>query len=286
MEHNGTNGTKGGGNTSSPPSSTAFKKSRKFCFTLNNWTDLEYGTINQTLLPMCKHWIIGKEIGEQKTPHLQGYLEFKNPRSFNTIKKICGRIHIERAKGSLKDNYIYCSKEGDFATNIDMRTPQEIMKEEILEDEYPNITWKPWQKEIIELLEKRPDRRKIYWYWDRTGNIGKSYLCKYLALTKDVIICEGKKADIFNQVKTCIDEKRTPKIILCDVPRTAQEYLNYGAIEQLKNGMMYSGKYEGGQCIFKIPHVIAFANAPPDESKMSMDRWNIVNLSPPHGGGG
>lgn len=70
-------------------------------------------------------------------------------------------------------------------------------------------------------------------------------------------------------------EDEDPKIIICDIPRTNLEYINYGAIESIKNGMIYSGKYEGGQCIFDNPHVVVFANELPDGSKMSRDRWRI-----------
>jgi hypothetical protein len=49
---------------------------RNIVFTVNNYTESEY-----TDLPMNDAFIyviFGKEIGEQATPHLQGYSEFKN----------------------------------------------------------------------------------------------------------------------------------------------------------------------------------------------------------------
>lgn len=272
----GTHGTLGEGNTQTSP---RMKKCRKWCFTLNNYTTKEYGTIEQEVLALNCKYIIGKEKGENGTPHLQGFLEFKNPRTFNFLKKINKRFHIEKARGTTKQNYIYCSKEDNFISNIDLRTKEQIRKARILDAEYKNIIWKSWQKKIIDILQNdRPDTRKIYWFWENTGNIGKSYLCKYLALTRDVIICEGKKDNIFNQVKLSIEADKEPNIILCDIPRTSYDYINYGAIEQLKNGLIYSGKYEGGQCIFEIPHVIIFANSEPDKTALSMDRWEIINI--------
>lgn len=269
---------KGLGNTSSKPSPKAPSKSRKFCFTLNNYTVKEYGTLEQHFLGTAKNYIMGKERGEGGTPHIQGFVEYKNPRSFNSLKKICKRLHIEKAKGSLKQNYEYCKKEGDFATNIDLRTAAEKRHQAIIDEEYNEVKWKPWQTKVLKILDQKPDKRKIHWFWEPTGNTGKSFLCKYLALTKDVIICEGKRDNIFNQVKVALDEEKEPGIIICDIPRTTMEYLNYGALEQLKNGMLYSGKYEGGQCIFKIPHVICFANEPPDKKSMSKDRWDIHRI--------
>ena len=47
------------------------------------------------------------------TPHIQGYIYFENAQTFNRMKILLGeRAHIEKANGSPKQNYDYCSKEG------------------------------------------------------------------------------------------------------------------------------------------------------------------------------
>lgn len=265
------------GNTKpkSPPNKRI--RSRKWCITVNNWTEEIYGTMTQEFKK--GKFIIGKEVGEEKkTPHLQAYIEYKNPIEFSRLKKLFPTAHIEKAKGNTKQNYDYCSKEGNFETNIDMRTKKEIRHQEILADEYKDVKWKDWQKNILDILDKKPDKRKIYWYYEETGNVGKSYLCKYLALTKNVIIASGKQADIFNQVLTTLNETGEVNIILLDVPRTVNDYISYSAIEQLKNGCLYSGKYEGGQCLFKIPHIICFSNEEPRLESLSADRWCINRI--------
>ena len=38
---------------------------------------------------------------------------------------------------------------------------------------------------------------------------------------------------------------------------------------------MYSGKYEGGMCVFPEPHIISVSNHRPDTSKLSEDRWSV-----------
>lgn len=43
--------------------------------------------------------------------HWQAYMYFKNCRRFSTIKKMLPGAHIEKAKGSAWDNYLYCTKE-------------------------------------------------------------------------------------------------------------------------------------------------------------------------------
>lgn len=92
-------------------------KIQRFCFTLNNYTQVEYDNIRAAFDNSVVYAIVGKEIGELGTPHLQGYANLgrKNRKSFKAIKEIVGqRAHIEAAKGTDKDSQVYCSKGGDF----------------------------------------------------------------------------------------------------------------------------------------------------------------------------
>lgn len=252
-------------------------RSRNYCFTLNNYDKNIFDTLTQHFSENCKY-IFGKEKGKKGTPHIQGFISFKNARSFASIKKILPKAHIEKAKGSVKQNFAYCSKEGNFITNIDFRTHKEKMRDDILEEEYKNIYWKPYQLLILEGLKKKPHPRRITWIWETKGNVGKSFLVKYLALTRKVIIASGKKDDVFNQVNNAIENKAMPEIILIDIPRSALNYFNYSAIEAIKSGCLYSGKYEGGICLFKRPHIIIFANSPPEKENMSKDMWEILKI--------
>lgn len=253
------------------------QRSRKWCFTWNNYTDEEYGTLAHTF-QACQY-IFGKEVGENGTKHVQGFVEYKNPVDFTKMKKLLPKAHIEKAKGTLKQNFEYCSKEGNYVSNMDFRTPMEKIAQQCLEAEYKDVVWKDWQADLIKKIDEKPDKRKIHWYYEKQGNVGKSYLCKYLALTRPVIIADGKKDNIFHSIFKLINEgQRTPTIILLDIPRSNKEFVNYGAIEQIKNGCIYSGKYEGGMCVFPIPHVIIFANEEPDYTKMSNDRWDVMKL--------
>lgn len=261
-------------------SSTKRNRAKAYCLTFNNYSEEVLSACLAWFEANCTDWICGEEVGEKGTPHLQCYIRFKNQKDFSIVKKEFPTAHIERAKGTLKQNYTYCSKDNKFHTNIDLRSPTEKLKQLCL-DEYKDVEWKPWQKSILDILDGKPDNREINWFWETTGNVGKSFLCKYLAITRDVIICDGKKDNVFNQVNKLIESGGVPRIILLDIPRKSLDYVNYGALEQLKNGLIYSGKYEGCQCAFPIPHVIAFANKCPDFGAMSMDRWRITEVSKP-----
>lgn len=268
---NGTNGT-----TAELGNTTTNSRVRRVCFTLNNWTEVEYGTIVKNLNTSgCIGMVIGEEKGDLGTPHLQGYFELKNGRSFQSIKKMLGRSHIEKANGNREQNIAYCTK--DQIKICTFKPPRKVR----LLQKYNDITWRPWQQEVIDICETEPDNRTIYWAWEPVGNTGKSFLCKYLGLKYDAIIADGKKADIFNQIKTWLDihPDEDPKIILLDVPRFNEGYVNYGVIEQIKNGAIYSGKYEGGVCYFEPPHIFIFSNSSPKMDNWSSDRVKFIRIS-------
>lgn len=254
-------------------------RARKYTMTWNNYTEIDYNYTKEYCEKQCIKYVIGKEKSTKNTPHLQIYMRFKNPKSFNTLKKAFPKCHIEKAKGTDVQNLVYCTKEKKFISNYDNLSFKEKTKKLIMEEEYKNVKWRPFQSEILELINMKPDKRKIFWYYELSGNVGKSYLCKYITMCYDgVIIAEGKKMDVYNQIKNMIEEEILPNIILLDIPRTSIEYINYGAIECIKNGLIYSGKYEGSQCYFPIPHVIVFSNEEPQYDKMSIDRFIVKEI--------
>jgi len=255
---NGTNGTKSLGNTNKA------LKCRRYVFTLNNWSEEEYKIIKNEMEQMTQYFCMGKEVGENQTPHLQGYLEYKNPISFNSIKKIIPRGHIEKARGDRLQNLKYCSKEGNYITNIE--EPEKI---KIIESLYP------WQQELYDILCNEPDDRSIYWYWNADGNIGKSALAKYLVIKKNALVVAGNVADVKYTVAMC---KKFPKIIIWDLSRCNVNNLSYDGLEQVKNGLFCSNKYESKMVVGNSPHVVVFANSPPRTEELSNDRWIIKEL--------
>ena len=175
-----------GGNTSNPGWQP--KSLRRMCFTLNNYTDEEIQRIheyrNTDKFLIC----YGLEVGEQGTPHVQGYAEFKNPKKFNTVKNLFPRAHIERAKGSRKQNIEYCSKDGEFFSNFPLSMKQKCLLE------YNDIEWYDWQQEIIDLHSTAPNTRHIHWYVDEIGNHGKTFLARYMVLKHRVLLCGDRKS--------------------------------------------------------------------------------------------
>lgn len=83
--------------------------SRNFCFTLNNYTTEDEYNIKSWTLP--KYLIFGHELGENETPHLQGYVEFKHGIRLKSLKKFNPKIHWEKRLGTPLQASTYCKKE-------------------------------------------------------------------------------------------------------------------------------------------------------------------------------
>jgi hypothetical protein len=128
-----------------------------------------------------------------------------------------------------------------------------------------------WQTEIMDLIQEKPDLRTIHWFWEDKGNVGKTSLCNYLVIKHGALMLTTSKSnDMYHMISKFPDKN---KLFVVDCPRS--QHINYEVIEQIKNGLVFSGKYNGIQLIFNCPHVIVFANIPPDKSTMSIDRWNV-----------
>lgn len=85
-------------------------RAKYYCFTLNNPTYLPE-------LFRCEdiqYAVFQEEIGEQGTPHIQGYIILTARKRITQLKTLIpdlARAHFEVARGSPQQNYDYCTKE-------------------------------------------------------------------------------------------------------------------------------------------------------------------------------
>lgn len=97
----------------------SINKSRKWLLTINN--PLEHGMLHEQItytvvaLDGVLYWCMCDEIGDEGTPHTHIYIQFNNPRSFNTIKNAFPAAHIDNCYGTPQENRNYIRKEGKYA---------------------------------------------------------------------------------------------------------------------------------------------------------------------------
>lgn len=121
--------------------------------------------------------------------------------------------------------------------------------------------------------------RKIWWFWEPDGSWGKTQMSKYFLDNRKCTVVSGKNNDCIYAVAEYIEENgEGPEIIIFDVPRANCGTISYQAAEKLKDGLAFSSKYKSLILRFNTPHVLIFANEPPETNRFSADRWNIVQL--------
>ena len=159
-------------------------KERAWVITWNNWTEDNLVTLQSE---QHDYMIIGKEVGECGTPHLQAYIYFHSKIGFNGLQKRIRGAHIEAAKGTPLQNQVYCSKEKNFEEfgtlpQQGKRTDIIVIKETLkksgkisdLWDVVSNLNQMVIAEKIIKYIEpKRNFKTLVHWYWGDTG-CGKS----------------------------------------------------------------------------------------------------------------
>lgn len=244
-------------------------KSRHFTLTINNYTDADV----QLLKTFPQKSTFQAEVGEQGTKHLQCVISFDNARSFSAVKKAFPRAHIEVCK-RLNSSIQYCMKD-DTKDTGGIRHSSHVP---ILRDPMDGLVWKTWQTEVIGIIKSVPDSRKIYWYYEYKGCTGKSTLAKHIIMKyKNATYVAGKSGDMLYALTTVLDKNPFIDTIIIDIPRCV-ENISFNALEQIKNGMIFSTKYESGMKVFNPPHVICFSNELPKLEKMSQDRWVVRQI--------
>jgi hypothetical protein len=131
---------------------------------------------------------------------------------------------------------------------------------------YEGVVWKPWQQSILDLVDAEQDDRKIHWFWEPTGNTGKSWLATYLSMAKDALVLHGgTKAEMDK-----IFAKLPSKIVIIDTHRIYQQ-------ERYVRGM-------AGFCMERSSapepsRVIVLAHTEPDCTAWSLERVAVTHLS-------
>ena len=60
--------------------------------------------------------------------------------------------------------------------------------------------------------------------------------------------------------------------------RQVVDKVNYQIVERIKNGIVWSSKYNSMSKLYMPGHVICFATFLPEEKQLSLDRWAIKEI--------
>jgi len=129
-------------------------------------------------------------------------------------------------------------------------------------------------------LERPVNSREILWIFDPIGNTGKSKYTKYQVFKQNAhVLSWDNQRDLF-YARKANQRKRT---VFFDFTRSTPKFVDpnevFSTIETIKNGLMFSGKYESGDVITSIPHIICMSNfLPSNPGLLSQDRWMLFRI--------
>jgi hypothetical protein len=131
-----------------------------------------------------------------------------------------------------------------------------------------------WQRQLLAELGQLPHRRRIIWYYDQEGGCGKTELARHIISKYEnaLYLASAAGKDMIHMVAK---QAKDPKIIIINLSRQAEGKFSYASVEAIKDGLIFSGKYEGCSRVFPRPHVVIFSNWYPDLSALTLDRWDI-----------
>ena len=285
-------------------------KARYWVFTLNNYTDDDIVRLDAIV---CIYLVYGKEVGENGTPHLQGTICFSDQKRFTAVRQLLGgQCHIEICR-ALSESDEYCKKDGNFVTrgtlpsqgkrndleevklaikanpNITMVELRESYSEiyakyerwltKYVQDNRPKVevehhVLRIWQQDLYNKLLLPPDKRTVFFIVDVIGNSGKTWFAHYYRSLHELtdVLPPGRKE---NMVHVLSGQAR---VVFIDFPRSKTEQIQYDLFEELKNGYIFAQKYDSIIKQFAVPHVVVMMNEQPDMTKLSIDRYNIINI--------
>lgn len=258
--------------------------SKKYCFTHNfeiiENEKVEMELINKLVVDFKKissFYIFSLEIGtENKRRHLQGYIEFNEPVRITGIKNIVhNTTNWRKAKGSRDDNIRYISKDpikGPYEWNrkdAPKYTPEQLRI-------IPENKLYKWQSKGLKLARGEIDDRAILWFWGRT-KIGKTQVLKHLMYYDKFDFVDGDKANIMCAIVGDDGLKEIKKGYVFNFSNDKDlSKVSYTSMENMKDGLIFSGKYKSGGMLIPPLQVIVMANGPP-QCKNS-DRWKVFEI--------
>lgn len=138
-------------------------------------------------------------------------------------------------------------------------------------------TPRPWQSALYNELMTSPDDRKITFVVDPDGGAGKSWFVRWFLDQHPAdtqLFRPARVQDLAHAIRI-----RT-KYFFFDVPRNGMQFLQFQVLEQLKDRLIFSPKYNSTtKMLTNVPHVVVFCNEEPQGDEMTLDRYHDFDLT-------
>lgn len=243
-------------------------KNRCWCFTINNPTPSDlFGT--RLMFRGAKYGIFGHELGENETPHIQGYVHLRSAVTFTRVKQFIPRAHIECAAAGDFSNQRYCSKGEDIyevgepttqGERTDLQQTQNDLIEAIAQGGTPQemaenfpILYLHYSRSIRDMcalrFSARTEKPEVLWIFGKAG-VGKT---RYVFDNyQDIYIKDGTP---------WWDNYTQNNVILID---DFDNMIPYRTLLRILDRYPYQGQVKGGYVQINSPNMVITCEHPPD----------------------
>lgn len=212
---------------------------------------------------------LGREVGRGGYKHIQFCADCAGDLEQYASKNNLG-WHIEKCV-SWELSINYCRKEGDysyFGNSIEERTFRAIRRRE----------FNKFQKDICNSIRDVDDRKITVWI-DRKGSQGKSTLL-YIMERAGKWFSIPRTEQSANRINDFVAmHYNNEEVIVLDLARAKKLHSDQAEVlEDIKDGLIKSSKYQGTTRFIKGVKVLVYTNQwiPKDTYKMlTEDRWDI-----------
>lgn len=295
-------------------------RSNRVCLTYNNYDEYNVEQLEEVLEKMesdgrLNYAILGREIGESGTPHIQGYVHL-SARHYKAIS--CGikfwktllpggqAMHFENARGTDEDNTRYCSKDGPYRTfgiegqggtrfteiiKLAKRGEWETLENEFAEEYCRNYFQLKRMRLEVENDETLDDKLTQLRPWQESvlDKLRRQDARKILfvvdvkggqgksVLTQHLLSTENTWACQGGKTADLMNSyKKGAEFAIFDMARCNKpDWYPWNFMENLKSGWFTATKYEGGFKKFRKPKIVVFMNQDPPRDKLSEDRYEV-----------
>lgn len=249
-------------------------------FNYHKYTEEDVVLLEEWLQVHGRFYVFQKETcPKTKGKHLEGYVELKKKDRLNENKTVPIKFSDIQPAKYWKNCITYASRPDKRDRYTKPYTNIKKVKKQVIPTYWDELM--PKQQKLIEpIIHSQPDDRSVFWFWEKNGGWGKSYLCRYLIDHYDTLAVSGKATNVFCGFAAYVNKHEyAPDYLIINLVRKEGGELDATIIEKIKDGFLFSEKYESGMIRYNPPHIMVFANAPPmDTDDLTEDKWIIREL--------
>jgi len=245
--------------------------SKRWCFTINN-PEKKKEEYSEEWKQFVRYLIMGDEIGESGTSHIQGFAYFLVDKRLSALKKLHPTAHWEIARGSNAQAAEYCKKDGHFivigelpgdkgdaggaanqrryitALDSARRADIDTIDADLLVRHYN--TWNRIAQDYAAIPLSLPSDSKVgYWVWGQSGT-GKTTFVRNL-LSPEKIYLKG-----FNK---WWDGYRRQELVILEDMDPSHAWM-YGYLKNWVDIHPFSCEYKGGTKLMRPNWIVVTSN--------------------------